>query len=229
MSEVTLASLARDFGWVVEDEAAVDWAERVLRRGGRVGLCVDPGLKAGLLGGATGCVEWVEEIGGLKGEGLEAAFVVTHRLVEEELRGLPYPAAVIRPRDLAVGLECERGISPAEVERGVSQGLRGCGLAWSSVAKLATLESDGGKAALAEFAGKFRLPLEMYSREQVRAVSGLPDPGGMILGKEGDSGYAEPVAVLSGGAATGRGSLIAPKTRSGRLSLAVALISPPRP
>lgn len=109
MNEVTLASLARNFGWAMEDEDAVHSAEAVLRAGGRVGFCTEYGARGDLLWGATGRVDVVEDIQGLKRESWKAAFLVTHRLVDEDLKHLGFPVAVIRPKNLALGFDSEGG------------------------------------------------------------------------------------------------------------------------
>ncbi|MFQ5693634.1 MAG: cobalamin biosynthesis central domain-containing protein, partial [Nitrospinota bacterium] len=136
MHGVTLASLARDFGWFVEDEEAVNAVESALRTGAKVGLWMESGEGRELLGGATGRVEVVEEVRMLWQKALGAALVVTHRLLEEELEGLPFPVGVVRPRDLSVGLDCDRGVTLEEVEGCVFEGLREGRLAWASVRKL---------------------------------------------------------------------------------------------
>ena len=96
----------------MEDEGAVHSAEAVLRAGGRVGFCTEYGARGDLLSGATGRVEVVEDIQGLKrggGGSWEAAFLVTHRLVDEDLKRLGFPVAVIRPKNLVLGFESEGG------------------------------------------------------------------------------------------------------------------------
>ncbi|MFQ5692102.1 MAG: cobalamin biosynthesis protein [Nitrospinota bacterium] len=226
MSDVTLAALARNFGWVIEDEAAVDAVEGALRGGGKVALWADSGGPEALLSGATGRVHHVKDLGDLRRETFEAALVVTHRLVADELEGLAYPAAVIRPRDLAVGLECEAERPLEEVERSVLLGLRQSRLAWGSVARLATFEGDEGRRVLTALAEKFRLPLGFHASERIRAVSDLPDAGGPAFGEGSARGYADAAAVLGAGASSGRGCLIAPRITAGRIALAVAAIPP---
>ena len=224
MNEVTLASLARNFGWAMEDEDAVHSAEAALRAGGRVGFCTEYGARGDLLWGATGRVDGVEDIQGLKRESWEAAFLVTHRLVDEDLKHLGFPVAVIRPKNLALGFESEGGISPDEVERAVSQVLCRSGLASGSLAVLAGPEADAGKDALADFAGNIRLPFECIAPERLRAVSDPPNAGGVECAAEGGFRASEAAAVLASGGKSRRDSLIVPESRVGRLALAVGLI-----
>ncbi|MFQ5912070.1 MAG: cobalamin biosynthesis protein [Nitrospinota bacterium] len=228
MSEVTLASLARNFGWRIEDDEAVHRVEAVLRNGGRVGLWVDHRDQGDLPWGVTGRVELLDDPRRLKKEDFEAALVVSHRLVEDEVKGLSYPVAVIRPGNLALGLECACELFLEEVQAGISQGLRACRLAWDSVAKLATVEGGKGEGALVEFAERFRLPLELHSKERIQSVCDLPGAGGSIPGEERDLGRSEAAALLSAGGSSSRGFVIVPGRRSGRLTLAVAIIRPQR-
>ena len=227
MNEVTLASLARNFGWGMEDEDAVHSAEAVLRAGGRVGFCTEYGARGDLLSGATGRVDVVEDIQGLKrgGGNWEAAFLVTHRLVDEDLKHLGFPVAVIRPKNLTLGFESEGEgggggeISADEVERAVSQVLRQSGLASGSAAGLAAPEADAGKDALAAFAENSRLPFEWIAPERLQAVSDPPNAGGVECASEA-------AAILASGGESRRNSLIVPESRVGRIALAVGLIPP---
>ncbi len=220
MTQVTLVSLARNFGWGVENESAVHAVEDALRNKGSVGFCSESGDREGLLWGTTGRVKILEDSQQLRNRSFDAAMIVTHRLVEEQIRGIPYPVAVIRPKNLAVGLSNAEPVGGAELERRVRDGIRHSGLAWGSVAKLATANADPGRDAVEALAEEFKLRYETFSEDRLNEVT---QPEGSI--GRANSQWAESAAILaSGGSGSGR-KLMGPDSLEGPTRLAVALIT----
>ena len=220
MTQVTLVSLARNFGWGVENESAVHAVEDALRNKGSVGFCSESGDREGLLWGTTGRVKILEDSQQLRNRSFDAAMIVTHRLVEEQIRGIPYPVAVIRPKNLAVGLSNAEPVGGAELERRVRDGIRHSGLAWGSVAKLATANADPGRDAVEALAEEFKLRYETFSEDRLNEVT---QPEGSI--GRSNSQWAESAAILaSGGSGSGR-KLMGPDSLEGPTRLAVALIT----
>jgi cobalamin biosynthesis protein CbiG len=222
LAQVTLASLARNFGWVVEDEGAVHSTEAILRSGGSVAFYADHEKEEGRLWGATGRVKPIKDIGLLKEGRFEAAIVVTYRMCDNELKDLPYPVAVIRPKVLILSLKSDSGLSVEETREEIDRGLRRCGLAWSAVAKMAALETDKNQEAFSEYARKVGLPIELYTLEGLEEMRRQTVLSGGIA-DEGDAWESvEAVAMHSACGAYRRDILLVPKTPAGRIILAVA-------
>src|SRR5262249_31903658 len=76
--------------------------------------------------------------------------------VIRDLRGLEAERILwYRPRSLVVGVGCERGISAASLEEGLRRVLDEQGLAFSSIAALASLDLKADEAGVLELADQY--------------------------------------------------------------------------
>ncbi len=146
----------------------------------------------------------------------EARVFVTHRYIPH-LEGRDDLLA-LRPRDLVVGVGCNRGTPLEEIEAAVIDELQKAFLSPKSIACLATISQKADEEGLVGFAGKYRLSLEFHTAE---ALNRLEPPSGVsphALSAVGARGVCEPAALLSSGAA----SLLVTKKRRGNVTVAVA-------
>lgn len=141
---------------------------------------------------------------------------VTHRLVPQ-LEQQP-DLLVLRPRDLVVGIGCNRGTSAEEIEEAVCGELKRAFLSFASVALLASIEEKRDEAGLLAFATKFTLPLAFHPAAALNAVQAPSAPSPHALAAVGAVGVCEPAALLS---ASG-GSLLVTKKKCGNVTVAVA-------
>lgn len=150
-----------------------------------------------------------------------AGFVfVTHDHIPD-LKDRPNFLA-LRPRDLVVGIGCNRGTSAEEIEGAVKEELTAASLAFGSVAALATVDAKRDEAGLAEFAECHALPLHYHGAEELNAVEVPGPPSPHALAAVGAKGVCEPAAVLT---ASG-GALLLKKRKNGNVTVAVAEIRP---
>lgn len=192
MSQVTLASLVKNFGWVVENELAVQAVENALRGKGSVGLCSEIENRKGLLWGASGRVEILDNPQQLQSRLFDAAIVVTHRLVEEQISGISYPVAVIRPKNLIIGLSNIKPVETGEVEQRIRDRLLHSGFAWGSIAVVATNDLDPSKEVVDILATNFKIQCKIFSENRLKEVTCLEkmvDPRNLRL--------AESAAILA--------------------------------
>ncbi len=127
---------------------------------------------------------------------------------------------VLRPRDLVVGLGCNRGTSAEEIEAVVTGELKHAFLAFASVARLATISEKADEAGLSEFARRHGLPVDYHDAADLNAIAAPTPPSPHALAAVGAKGVCEPAALLSAGATT----LLVRKRKSGNVTLAVAEI-----
>src|SRR5262249_51699102 len=91
-------------------------------------------------------------------------------------------------------------------------------LASQSVAAVATVSLKADEPGLREFAARRRLPLRVFSVEELARVAELPTPSTRVFQKIGIYGVAEPSAML----AAGTQELLVTKHCSRKVTMAVA-------
>jgi cobalt-precorrin 5A hydrolase len=125
---------------------------------------------------------------------------------------------VLRPRDLVVGIGCNRGTSLEEIEAAVFEELEKAFLSVQSIACLATVSAKSDEGGLVGFAGKHSLPLEFHSKEDLNLMDAPSIPSPHALAAVGARGVCEPAALLSSGSRT----LLVTKKKRGSVTVAVA-------
>lgn len=116
---------------------------------------------------------------------------------------LPANALCLVPRNLFVGIGCNRETPLAEIEAAVSETFLLHNLNQGAMAGLATIDAKIDEPGLLEFARRERLSLRFFSKERLNEVTGL-DPSPRVMAAVGAGGVAEPAAMLA--AATGDGT-----------------------
>lgn len=141
---------------------------------------------------------------------------VTHRHIPqvEARRDL----LLLRPRDLVLGLGCNRGTSAEEIEAAVRLELQQAFLAFASLGCVASISDKADEPGLLQFARRHDLPLEFHPAQALNAVLAPSPPSAHALAAVGAKGVCEPAALLS---AAG-GPLLVRKKKVGNVTLAVA-------
>ena len=133
--------------------------------------------------------------------------------------GRPAQALIIRPKILALGLGCHRGIDFKEVEELALESLAAAAISPLSIACLATVETRSEEPAFLELSRRLARPLIIYTKEELSRVE-TPNPSGKVLAQIGVPSVCEAAAML----AAKTESLIISKRKSPRATLAAALI-----
>ena len=130
----------------------------------------------------------------------------------------------LRPRNLAVGIGCNRDTTADEIEMVVHQTLRDSFLAFASIGVIASIDAKQYEVGLLKFVEHNRLPLHFYSAGELNAISTPTPASDYVQQAVGAKGVCEPAAVL---AASG-GRLLVKKKKSGNVTVAVAEMSQER-
>jgi cobalt-precorrin 5A hydrolase/precorrin-3B C17-methyltransferase len=127
---------------------------------------------------------------------------------------------VIHPPTLAVGIGCERGCPPGEVETLVADTLAAHGLATASVALVASIDLKMDEPAILEAARNLARPARFFDAKRLEAETPrLANPSELVFREVGTHGVAEAAALAACGP---DGILVAPKRKSARATCAVA-------
>lgn len=216
--------LGERFGWRLDEEAGLTEAAAALVNGQPLLICQEAGETDWWAGELPPHVRVVADLREVDVGAYAAVVLITDRaLSRDERSSRRWPPLVIyRPRTLAVGIGCERGVSAEEIAEAVQACCSQHGLAFGSLAAIGSIDRKRDEPGLLTFAERCELPLRWYSAEELRAAGG-PTPSAIVEGHVGAPGVAEPAARL----ASGMGGLLCTKTKHGRVTVAIARLAAP--
>ncbi|WP_020677271.1 cobalt-precorrin 5A hydrolase [Geopsychrobacter electrodiphilus] len=126
----------------------------------------------------------------------------------------------LRPRNLAVGIGCNRDTSADEIEMVVRQTLREAFLAFASIGAIASIDAKQDEVGLLQFADKHRLPLHFYSADDLNAIEAPTPASDYVQHAVGAKGVCEPAALL----VSSGGRMLVKKKKNGNVTVAIAEI-----
>ena len=121
----------------------------------------------------------------------EADCIVSHQ------RG-PWPknALLLYPKNLVVGIGCNRGTGREQIETALSEALEKHNLAESAIRNLASIDLKQDETGLLALAAARDWRIDFYNKEQLNSVAGI-SRSEAVLRATGAVGVAEPAACLS--------------------------------
>jgi cobalt-precorrin 5A hydrolase len=125
---------------------------------------------------------------------------------------------ILRPRNLTLGIGCNRGTPADEIEAFVMSHLTRLCLSPRSICCIASVAAKRDEAGLAAFAQRLNVPLRCFESEELQQVAFPSPPSQHALTAVGVAAVAEPAAIL----ASGGGRLLLNKVKSANVTLAVA-------
>lgn len=207
--------LAKEQGWLIDDISQVKHLNTLLLDDQEIAV-VDPS-------GTTRC--W------LHGRGRVSFYDTFAEAVRSQARGflfvtnrylpqhtLPSNLLILRPRNLVLGIGCNRGTSANEIEDFVTCHLKRLFLSTKSICCIASAAAKSDEPGLLEYAARLGVPLHCYASEELNRVPFPSPPSAHALAAVGTAGVAEPAAIL----ASGGNRLLLKKVKSDNVTLAVA-------
>ena len=205
--------LAKEEGWVINDLSRVKDLNSLLLDGERIGV-VDPTGRVQSVFHGRGKLSYHGNFGEALGSDAKGYLFVTNRELEFE----PEKLLLLRPRNLVLGIGCNRGTGEEEISQVVHSALRRLRLSPRSVACIATAEAKRHEPGLVACAGSLGVQLLCYDSLELNGVAVPSPPSSHALAAIGATGVAEPAALL----ASGGGILLMNKIKSGNVTLAIA-------
>jgi cobalt-precorrin 5A hydrolase/precorrin-3B C17-methyltransferase len=127
---------------------------------------------------------------------------------------------ILRPPTLALGVGCERGCDPGELENLTRETLARAGLSAESLACLVSLDLKADEPAVLALGRALDVPIRFLDAATLeRETPRLANPSETVFREVGCHGVAEAAALVAAGP---NGTLIAPKRKSPRATCAVA-------
>lgn len=130
-------------------------------------------------------------------DAMEAAVVISRN---RTLPDLVLPVALWRPRDLVLGIGCDRDTPQEVIEQGIEMFLQAHNLHGKSVVRLASIDLKADEVGILGAARNLELPFECFSADALREVKGIENPSDTVLRCIGVSSVAEAACLHSSGA-----------------------------
>jgi cobalt-precorrin 5A hydrolase len=207
--------LAKEQGWIIDDINQVKHLNTLLLDREEIAV-VDPGgvVRCWLHG--RGRITFHETFAEAVASPARGFLFVTNRHLPPQI--CPHNLLILRPRNLVLGIGCNRGTATDEIELLVTTQLKRIFLSRKSVSCIATVAAKRDEAGLIEFAERLGVPLRCFETDELKQVEFPSPPSEHALAAVGVAGVAEPAAIL----ASGGGRLLLKKVKSENVTLAVA-------
>lgn len=207
--------LAKEHAWIIDDISRVKTLNRLLLDNMEIAV-VDPSGKTRCWFHGSANLKYHDTFAEAFNSRAEGFVFVTNRHIPHQKQS--DSLLILRPRNLVLGIGCNRGTPADEIDDFINKSLRRAFLSIKSVRKIATATAKEDEAGLLLFAKKHGLDISFYTSDELNQVSCPSKPSQHALEAIGAKGVAEPAAIL----ASGGGCLIVKKIKSDAVTLAVA-------
>ncbi len=135
---------------------------------------------------------------------------------------------LLRPKNLVLGIGCNRGTPAEEIEQAVKSLFLEYNLSRSSIRNLASINLKNDEKGLLEFATQYNYTIDFFTKDELNTVPGV-SKSEYVMKATGAVGVSEPAALLSAGIK----NLLIRKQKWKNVTLAVAeapyILSAPAP
>lgn len=144
--------------------------------------------------------------------------IITGRLLKSD-------AVFMRPRNLFIGIGCNRGTTKEEIRDLVHQTLKREKLAVHSIARIASIDLKADEQGLLDFASDEGLDIDFFSKDDLNGAvlrHNLP-ASDAVMSATGAAAVAEPAATLSACKRFNNSTMVIPKEKRGNVTLAIVM------
>ena len=149
----------------------------------------------------------------------KAALIVTHRLLAKEEEAILENGIVFRPKNVVIGMGCNRGTSAEEIEEVIHSTLAELNISIKSVKALCTIELKKDEVGLLEVVNKYDWEFVYYPAEKLNTAT-IEAPSDTVFKYTGAYGVSEPAVRIY----TGAEQLELVKKKSGNVTISVGVI-----
>lgn len=207
--------LAKNSGWGIEDLSKVKTLNSLLLDNLEIAVVDGSGHTRNYFQG-RGNLSYHDTFTQAAESRAEGFLFVTNRYLPPG--SMPQKTLILRPKNLVLGIGCNRGTTMEEIEEFVALQLHQLQLSPESLHSIATAEAKQYEAGLICYAEKLCLPIKFYSSTQLNQIVVPTPPSKHVLDAIGAAGVAEPAAIL----ASDGGCLLLNKVKTTNVTLAVA-------
>jgi precorrin-4 C11-methyltransferase len=216
---LALDLLAKQLNCTINDFDILKKCNYGLLHGKKVGIYPDS-LKSLFSPGKKGGVTFYKSIGNLRKSACAYKVIVSNKQIEDGSSKQKGTTVILNPKNLVVGIGCNRNTTAAEIEDTVKRFFKKWGLSFSSIKKVATVDLKASEKGLTSFARRHRFEIEFFTPAQLNRIACPSPPSRGALKAIGSKGVCEPAAMLGAGVKT----LLCPKRKTSNVTVAVAEI-----
>jgi cobalt-precorrin 5A hydrolase len=209
--------LAKEKGWFIDDIRRVKTLNTLLLDDEEIAVADQTGQARTWLNG-RGRITFYDTFAEAAQSNARGFLFVTNRHLPPQ--PAPERVLILRPRNIVLGIGCNRGTAADEIEAVVTHHFNDLSLSIKSVCAVASVVAKQNEAGLVEFADRLGVPLRCFDSSELSRVAFPSPPSEHALAAVGVAGVAEPAAIL----ASDGGRLLLNKVKSGNVTLAVAEI-----
>jgi cobalt-precorrin 5A hydrolase len=207
--------LAKEQGWLIDDISRVKVLNSLLLDNEEIAV-VDRTGRARTWLRDRGRITFYDTFAEAAASSAHGFLFVTNQQLPQQVS--PENLLILRPRNLVLGIGCNRGTPVDEIEAFVTRHFKDVCLSLKSVCSVASVAAKRDEAGLIAFAARLGVPLHCFESTELSQVAFPSPPSEHALAAVGVAGVAEPAAIL----ASGGGVLLVKKVKSGNVTLAVA-------
>lgn len=207
--------LAKEQGWVIDDISRIKTLNRLLLDDEEIAV-VDPGGKTRCWFHGRGKLSFHDTFAEAMDSQARGFLFVTNRHLPPQAQ--PDNLLILRPRNLVLGIGCNRGTAVDEIDAFVAAHLKRIFVSLKSVRCIASAIAKRDEAGLVAYAKRHNIPMEFFESDALNRVSCPSPPSEHARAAIGAIGVAEPSALL----ASRGGRLLLKKVKSDNITLAVA-------
>jgi len=207
--------LAREQKWVIEDISRVKTLNSLLLDDAEIAV-VDPTGQTRCWFHGCGRLSFHDTFAEAMHSRAQGFLFVTNRHLPPQTQ--PDNLLILRPRNLVLGIGCNRGTGVDEIDEFVAAHLKRIFVSLKSVRCIASAEAKRDETGLIAYAERYHIPLSFFESAELNRLACPSPPSEHARAAIGAVGVAEPAALL----ASGGGRLLLTKVKSENVTLAVA-------
>ena len=210
--------LGREFGWTIENFENVTKTSAFMVNEEKIAIYQDTGEKNWWHAPLPKNAYIIDNIEQLKLPEFKAALIISDRVISDNV--ITGKSVIYRPRSLVVGIGLHWDTSKDAIEFGIKTVFDEKGLSIKSIRNISSINREAKINGLEEFSKQHEIPVEIYGREELAAVS-VPNPSQTVQKFERTPSVSEASSLLSS-----KGELIVPKQKfPPNLTVAVSRIN----
>ncbi len=122
---------------------------------------------------------------------------IKNKVIVSNLLKIDRTNLLIRPKNIYIGIGCNRGTSFEELDNVIKENLEKVNRAFFSINSISSIDIKSNEECLLQFGEKYKINLNFYSRDELNSVTEKYKESKYVKKVIGVKGVCEPAAILS--------------------------------